>query len=804
MKTIFSILLSLLLFSTTFAAVEDDSIVKELNKDQNVKDLKVDFKLKTFKSCADMQKVMSDYIKSYWKNNRNRFWWWIVPLYRGVDIVSDTAVEWKAMSKSDFISKSNVTDYSKTNTQVVWVDESDIVKTDGNYIYYYNSAKKYIYIIDAKNPKDLVIVKKLKLPSFFYNPVLYVDNNKLVILSSGYSNKVFKWYYINRRDKTYVVVFDIKDKSKIKLDKIYISDWRLSKSRKIGDYLYVVSTNYFDFPYYTFKNEDDIKITSNSILPKKLDISKISDIREANLKIKGKLLPYKVLAWNIAKCSDIEYILPDSETLKKYNFSPSYNIITTINLSDTSKPAKTKVIAWNTSNLYMSKSNLYLTQNIYTPYNFKCWINQRCIMPFYYWWTTNTLIHKLSIDKDNIDYKTSNIIPWRPLNQYSMDEKDNYFRIVTNSNRWNSSDNKSHSDLYILDKNLNLYSKLNNIWVWEDFQSSRFMWDKLFLVTFKQIDPLFVIDLKNQKNPKIIWELKISGYSRYLHPYDENHLIWLWYDTYQNKWGWTRNWGLKIDLYEINYDKKVNSTLNILPRKINCSWFSYDNCPSACVKNPCASACPPGAEICTMQCVQKCEAKKYNNTNTNKDYIEVKQLSSLVLWDAWSYTEALNNPRMFMWNKNKKLLLLPVTLYKNESKDSYKHIDFFQWLDAISIDKTNWIKEKYKISHINTSWMEEKRKKDCERYIKPQEETKCRKLLDWTEYCPPKTTSYVPEYCFADTSIWAYIASNSWKFRNEFIKRALWIDNNVFAISDEKITSHDIDNWKEEWEVSMK
>jgi uncharacterized secreted protein with C-terminal beta-propeller domain len=62
----------------------------------------------------------------------------------------------------------------------------------------------------------------------------------------------------------------------------------------------------------------------------------------------------------------------------------------------------------------------------------------------------------------------------------------------------------------------------------------------------------------------------------------------------------------------------------------------------------------------------------------------------------------------------------------------------------------------------------------------------------------------VPEYCFADSPIWAYIASKSWTFRNEFIKRALWIDDNIFAISDKKITSHDIDNWKKEGEVEMK
>jgi len=793
MKTLFSLLISFLLFSTSYASIVDDSIEKELDK-QEVKELQIDFKLKKFKSCEDMQKVMEDYIKTYWENNKKRY---VEPMimykWASIDMVADDAVlESKSLNS---VSSSNK-DYSRTNTQVKGVDESDIIKTDGNYIYYYNSDKKYIYIINAQDSKNLKIIKKLKLPKYFYSPVLYIDNNKLVILSSGYSNKKFNWYYINRSDKTYAVIFDIKNKNKIKLDKIFISDGRLSKSRKIGNYLYIVSRNYFSIPYYNFKSEDEIKISSSSILPKKLDISKVSDTSKWNLKIKWKILPYKVSAWNVAKCNEIEYVLPDEETLKKYDFNPSYNIITTIDLSDTSKEAKIKVIAGSNSELYMSTKNMYLTENMYMPYNYKCPANARCIMPFYYWGTSNTLIHKLSINKDLVSYKTSNIVPGRPLNQYSMDEKDDKFRIITTTNRWSSKSNTSHTDLYILDENLKLYSSLTNLWEWENFQSSRFIADKLFLVTFKQIDPLFVIDLKNQKNPKIIGELKIPGYSRYLHPYDENHLIGLGYETYENKWWGTRNGWLKIDLYEINYDKKVKSV------SVDCTKFSFAQCPNTCVKNECASACPPDAEICTMQCAQKCENPK-EKTDENIDYIEVKQLQSLVLGDSWSSTEAMRNPRMFMWNKNKNLLLLPASIYKNESKDSYKHIDFFQWLIAIKIN-TNTIEEKYKISHIDTSWIEEKRKKDCERYIKPEVETKCRKLLDWTEYCPPKTTSYVPEYCFADSSIWAYIASRSWTFKNQFVKRALWIDDNVFAISDTEVTSHDINTWKQKWFIEMK
>jgi len=82
------------------------------------------------------------------------------------------------------------------------------------------------------------------------------------------------------------------------------------------------------------------------------------------------------------------------------------------------------------------------------------------------------------------------------------------------------------------------------------------MGDKLFLVTFEQIDPLFAIDLSDDTKPTILGELKIPGFSTYLHPYDENHLIGLGYDTEENQWGGTQTAGLKVDLYKINYDKK--------------------------------------------------------------------------------------------------------------------------------------------------------------------------------------------------------------------------------------------------------
>ena len=760
MKKILLLILSFFLFANLSFSyeIEDDSIVKELEKtEKNIVEPKPNFRLNTFKSCEDLEKVMEKYIKEYWKNNKRRYFEPPMILYDMAPmeewLKTNTIMEKKvSVSEARLPNTGWWTDYSKTNTQVAWVDEADIIKTDWNYIYYYNSKgnywePKFVYIIDSKDPKNLKIVKKIKIPKFFNKVQLFLKDDRLVILASWYSNTNYKNYWINRNRKTYVIVYDIKDRKKPVLKKLYINDGSLSKSRLIWDKLYVISTNYFRIPYYSFKTEDDIKIDIKKIIPKKIDISKTNNKAKQNLKIKGRTYPFNVQAWNIAKCNEIEYVLPDSETMKKYSFNPSYNIISIVDINDTEKEVKTKVIAWNTSEIYMSLNNLYITDRIYLEKKYSCaW--DYCILPYYPSWTTNTLIHKLAISWDNLEYKNSALVPWKPLNQYSMDEKDWFFRIITYTNSWNSKTNNSHTDLFILDENLKLYSNLKNIWEKEKFQSARFMWDKLFLVTFKQIDPLFVIDLSNQKNPKIIWELKIPGYSRYLHPYDENHLIWLGYDTYENKWGWTSNWWLKIDLYEVNYDKKD-------------------------AKNP--------------------------------DLIEVKQLQSLVLWDSWSSTEALNNPRMFMWNKKKNLLLLPARIYVNESKDSYKHIDFFQGLIAINITK-NYIKEKYRISHIDRQKAEEERLKECKEILKKKEEKiKCRKLIDGSEYCPPKDDYYyIPDYCFADATTGTYIASRSWNYRDYFIKRALWIEDNTFAISNLKTTSHDIDTWEKVWEVEMK
>ena len=774
MKKILLLIITILLTIFSVNASDTDTSIIDKLDESKIAELNVDFKLKTFNSCENLEAVMWKYIKDYYENNKSRynqpvlyksFWW-------DVDMVMDDSMEVnEAVVKTKIVSNTSSAwsnDFSKTNNQLDWVDESDIVKTDWKYVYYYNATQKLIYIIEWYNTDNVKVLKKIALPKSFYNPVMYLGDNKLIILASGYSNTNYasRGYYINRNTKTYTIVYDITSKTTPKLEKLYVNDGNLRKSRKIGKYLYIISNNNFSIPYYNFKSVDDIKINVNNIIPKKLELSRTTDEESQNLKIKWKDLPFNIKAGNLAKCSDIEYSLPEAETLKKFSFNPSYNIISIINVEDSSEEVKTKVIAWSNSEIYMSLDNLYLTENIYQSQNYKCPTGAYCIMPFYYGGTSNTVVHKMNLSKNDLSYQDSTILPWRPLNQYSMDEKDDKFRIITSTNNWGAK-REQHTDLYILDKNLKLYSSLKNLWENENFKSSRFMWDKLFLVTFKQVDPLYAIDLADQKDPKILWELKIPGYSEYLHPYDSNHLIGLGKNTYETDYGATRNGWLKVDLYEINYDKKC-----------------WDSDLSEDEKT-------------------KCESWYYK-------WIIVKQQYSKILWDAWSNSEATRNPRMFMWNANKNLLFLPVTLYTKfttdtKSKDYYRNKDFFQGLVTLEIDKDSGISEKYRITHIDYTNIEEERLKECTKYSTPEPvEQECTKLIDGSTYCPPVRRRYVPKYCYADSSLWEYIASKQWNYRKSFIKRALWIGDSVYSISDDKLIKSNINTWEKEDSVEMK
>jgi uncharacterized secreted protein with C-terminal beta-propeller domain len=133
-----------------------------------------------------------------------------------------------------------------------------------------------------------------------------------------------------------------------------------------------------------------------------------------------------------------------------------------------------------------------------------------------------------------------------------MDEFNGFFRIATTSRQLIGGDLSSINNVYILDEDMTIIGRLEDIAPGEDLYSARFMGEKCYLVTFKKVDPLFVIDLANPKNPVILGKLKVPGYSNYLHPYDSTHLIGVGKETIEADEGdfaWYQ--GLKISLFDV-------------------------------------------------------------------------------------------------------------------------------------------------------------------------------------------------------------------------------------------------------------
>jgi uncharacterized secreted protein with C-terminal beta-propeller domain len=222
------------------------------------------------------------------------------------------------------------------------------------------------------------------------------------------------------------------------------------------------------------------------------------------------------------------------------NVSDYYYMYTTImavnTQNDAQEPTYETILLGASSNLYVSLSNIYLT--------FPVWGTD--ILGREVWDSPKTSIHRLHIAGAEMDYVANGEVPGMVLNQFSMDEYDGYFRVATTTQG-----ETTGNHVYILDMDLNIVGSLEGLAPGEMIYSARFMGERGYMVTFRQVDPLFVIDLSDPNNPRELGYLKVTGYSDYLHPYDENHLIGIGKETTEEgEFAWYQ--GVKISLFDVS------------------------------------------------------------------------------------------------------------------------------------------------------------------------------------------------------------------------------------------------------------
>ncbi|MEM2002013.1 MAG: beta-propeller domain-containing protein, partial [Candidatus Methanomethylicaceae archaeon] len=217
-------------------------------------------------------------------------------------------------------------------------------------------------------------------------------------------------------------------------------------------------------------------------------------------------------------CDGVSKEIPPEKIYYIESQEGRYSFITVIsvNVADENVPPSDETfLAGASSCMYVSRENMYLVAHQYRPVVITS--NLKPVTE----WRDEMLIYRLRLREGNIKIEGSGSVPGQVLNQYSMDEYNGYFRIATT--KWTSSG--SENGIYVMDMMMQVVGSVEGIAPGERIYSARFMGDRCYLVTFRQVDPFFVVDLSDPSNPKILGYLKIPGYSSYLHPFDENHII---------------------------------------------------------------------------------------------------------------------------------------------------------------------------------------------------------------------------------------------------------------------------------------
>jgi inhibitor of cysteine peptidase len=475
-------------------------------------------------------------------------------------------------------------EYSATNVQVKNVDEPDYLKTDGKYVYI--GTQNTISIIDAYPPESANVILRFALdvePQNIEN--MFLNDDRLVLMYHGRSESQaisefdFKPYPIYN-SKTIISILDVSDKKNPKVISTYDVDGNYYNSRMIGNIVYVLSTSGVDYSNLivpAITAEDTVLYPDVYRFPNPEPGYNFNTITAVD--VSGKLINSETFMMgysnSIFVSEDNLYItyekniVPvDYELMQKERF---FDVIVPLLPEDTQDKIKS---IQDDSTLDSREKWRQVSKVLQDTYNGmskeekdKLFSKiQDAIIEYDSKWQDNTrrtVIHKIALDEGNLKYIANNDVPGYPLNQFSMDEHSGFFRIATTSESFGPRETIRSNNVYVLDDSLKIVGKLEKIAPEERIYSARFMGDKLYLVTFKQVDPFFVIDLSTN-TPKILGELKIPGFSNYLQPYDENHIIGIGRDTKENSWGGVEQKGIKISMFDVSDFNKPKETDTIV------------------------------------------------------------------------------------------------------------------------------------------------------------------------------------------------------------------------------------------------
>lgn len=442
----------------------------------------------------------------------------IMPEPEDSSMVTNDEAELSEQSATSAMEKSD--DFSGTNTQVEGVDEGDLIKTNGSIIAIINSGNVKLIDPDPTAPSVLSEIRGTDSRGSVSN--LYLTDDRLVMIGTSYviygipepmplepmplEDKMIMPPYYNTPN-TFFLVYDITDPSSPELVMDMDYEGYYVSSRLVGDDFYMVTAKSLN--YWALDSMSDYEIQ-----PKYAD----------NLADESTVVDYE----------DIRYF-PDY-------IAPS--VMMTIGVDLITEESHVQAYLGKGDTVYATADNLYLG---FTHYGYTEEHSTLIYKPDY---TKTTSLYRFTLDDGTIDYDVKGTVPGSMLNQFSLDDYDGHLRVATTTGEMWDENNLSKNNLFILDDNMKLTGKLTDLAEGERIYSTRFSGDRVYMVTYRQVDPFFVIDASDPTSPELLGQLKIPGFSTYMHILDENHVLGFGTDT--NEDGTLTNaGGLKISLFDV-------------------------------------------------------------------------------------------------------------------------------------------------------------------------------------------------------------------------------------------------------------